>query len=317
MIPNTDINCGKCAAPIYSDCVMWSGGNLSCVTLLQDCCDTTLTKVIELLGNYVCNLTNVANYTIPVCMESYSITDFVGMQNAMMDLLCQQHDINVTGLTWGCTPSGTTTLLQDTIQAVINEVNTQSISYSTDYFVVTNTETCPPKNLEIKQGQWTNVDLETVTFYNGFSGYTGASFYGLQYLIEPATNTVRLRGLLYRPVISSMTSITNYGGSGVGILVCDIPIPGIIPAVTTPTDYKDVPTFAAVGFNNTYLYNQGSAPTQHYNLVWNIVLGNNGAGALRIAAYIPYGATQNGASTAVGNNGYVSFYLHPVHYTLN
>ena len=79
---------------------------------------STLTKVIELLGAYVCNITNVANYTIPVCMQSYSITDFVGMQNAMMDLLCQQHDINVTGLTWGCTPSGTTTLLQDTIQEI-------------------------------------------------------------------------------------------------------------------------------------------------------------------------------------------------------
>ena len=90
MIPNTDINCGKCAAPIYSDCVMWSGGNLSCVTLLQDCCDTSLTTVINLLGGYMCNITNTANYTIPVCMESYAITDFVGMQNAMMDLICEQ-----------------------------------------------------------------------------------------------------------------------------------------------------------------------------------------------------------------------------------
>ena len=154
MIPNTDINCGKCAAPIYSDCVMWSGGNLPCVTLLQDCCDTSLTKVVELLGNYVCNLTNIANYNIPVCMESYSITDFVGMQNAMMELICQQQaSIDLTGLNWGCMTSGATSSVEDSMQAVIDEVNDQQISYNTATDFTITGEGCN-QVLNLQQDHW-------------------------------------------------------------------------------------------------------------------------------------------------------------------
>ena len=149
MIPNTDINCGKCAAPIYSDCVMWSGGNLPCVTLLQDCCDTSLTTVITSIGNYMCNITNVGNYNIPVCMESYNITDFVGMQNAMMDLICNSA---VGNLTFGCIPSGTTTT--EIFQNIIDTVNDQTIAYDETVFTVTGT-TCADRGLTIAQPCWT------------------------------------------------------------------------------------------------------------------------------------------------------------------
>lgn len=262
MIPNTDINCGKCAAPIYSDCVMWSGKNLSCVTLLQDCCDTSLTKVVELLGDYVCNMGS--------------------------------------GLTWACVPSGASSSVKDTLQAIITEVSTQSIEYSSSYFSVTNTGDCPPKSLEIKQGEW--ITVSSATYYSSFSSYSD-----LQYMIEPATNTVRLKGSLNRSLISSITGL-NYSGTGVGIIICDIPISTILPAYSF--------TFTLPGFNNTYLHAQGVLPTQYYNLSWNVVLSTYN-GQLRITAYIPYGATQNGGSTRPGNDGTVSFYLDSVHYTLN
>lgn len=116
MIPNTDINCGKCATPIYSDCVMWSGKNLSCVTLLQDCCDTSLTKVVELLGDYVCNMGG--------------------------------------GLTWGCTASGATTSTNDTFQAIINGINNNVITYNSNHFVVSGTN-CTNKGLSLKTSTWT------------------------------------------------------------------------------------------------------------------------------------------------------------------
>lgn len=263
MIPNTDINCGKCATPIYSDCVMWSGQNLACVTVLQDCCDTSLTKVVELLGDYVCNMGS--------------------------------------GLTWACVTSGATTSTSDTFQAIINAINTQSIEYSTSYFSVTNTGSCPSKSLAVKQGTW--VTITGATFYSGFSAYST-----LQYMIEPATNTVKLRGLLARNAMVSMTGVT-YAASGVGIVVCDIPISQIIPSFT--------PIFSLPGFNNTYLYSQGSQPTQYYNLSWNVTISSNVSGGLRISAYVPYGATLDGGSIRSGNDGKVSFYLDSVYYTLN
>ena len=206
MIPNTDINCGKCAAPIYSDCVMWSGQNLSCVTLLQDCCDTTLTKVIELLGGYVCNLSNVANYNIPVCMDSYNITDFIGMQNAMMDLICQQSEINVTGLTWGCTPSGTTTLLQDTIQAVIDQVNDQATAYNQDHFVVTGT-TCSDKGVSLKLNTWT--ESTPSAFGSNIQFLSSTVYHTLSYL-KNTFGDIRLNA-----TVRTYNGLA-YVGSGVG-----------------------------------------------------------------------------------------------------
>ena len=302
MIPNTDINCGKCATPIYSDCVMWSGQNLSCVTVLQDCCDTTLTKVVELLGDYVCNISNVAHYNIPVCMQSFDINDFAGMQNAMMELICQQQtNINLSGLTWGCTTSGTTSSVNDVFQALINQVNTQSITYSTSYFSVNNIGGCPSKSLAIKQGTW--ISVSGTSFYNSFSFVNT----GIYYMIDPATNTVRLKGTIYRSVITSMVGMVYSAGSSV--IIGDLLASSIIPSFTL--------SFNVPGFNNTYAYGQGSMPTQYYNLSWNITVSSNGSGGLRISAYIPYGATLNGGSESVKNDGNVTFLLDSIQYTLN
>lgn len=188
MIPNTDINCGRCATPMYSDCVMWSGGNLSCVTLLQDCCDTSLTTVVTSIGNYMCSITNTGNYTIPVCMESFSITDFVGMQNAMMELICNSA---VGDLTFGCIPSGTTTT--EIFQNIIDTVNDQTIAYDETVFTVTGT-TCADRGLTIAQPCWT---AGTERAFSGEWRYASVAgeTNGLYYMLDVFGN-VRLSGII-------------------------------------------------------------------------------------------------------------------------
>lgn len=203
MIPNTDINCGKCAAPIYSDCVMWSGGNLPCVTLLQDCCDTSLTTVITSIGNYMCSITNVGNYTIPVCMESYNITDFVGMQNAMMDLICkEQTPINLSGLTWGCTTSGNTSGLQDSMQAMINAINLSKISYLSSQFSVVYLDAPCSRTLRLVVNSWTK---DTVTFGTN-----------IEYLDNNATHTFGYLVDSFKRVSINITVKTTDNGTFVG-----------------------------------------------------------------------------------------------------
>lgn len=155
MIPNTDINCGKCATPIYSDCVIYSGKDLPCITLLQNCCDTDLTTVINLLGNYICSIGNIENYQIPTCLNSYSISDFTGLQNAIMEQLCAQNTaISVSGITWGCLTSGTTSSIRDNFQAIINNVSSQEITYASSQFVISGSSNACNQVLYLKQGEW-------------------------------------------------------------------------------------------------------------------------------------------------------------------
>ena len=187
MIPNTDINCSKCATPMYSDCVMWSGADLSCLLLTKDCCDTSITDVINKLGAYICNFSNVTDYMFPFCFDSYSISDFHGMQQAMLTQICVLQseigplDFNwgcyssgvtssvtlaiqrlidetcaklTTQLTWGCTTSGTTNSINDSLQAIINAQNSQKISYNSSHFVVSGSSGSCNQGLSLKQGQW-------------------------------------------------------------------------------------------------------------------------------------------------------------------
>lgn len=189
MIPNTDINCQKCATPMYSDCVMWSGGDLTCLTLTKDCCDVSLTSVINTLGGYVCNFSYISGYTIPVCMDSYNISDFKGMQQAMLNQFCVlqseigdltfdwgcyssgttvissataaiQHLIDETctntslALDWKCFTSGSTNSINNSFQAIINATNQQKISYASSQFVVSGSSATCDQVLYLKQGEW-------------------------------------------------------------------------------------------------------------------------------------------------------------------
>ena len=248
MIPNTDINCGKCATPIYSDCVMWSGQNLSCVTLLQDCCDTSLTKVIELLGAYVCNLSNVGNYNIPVCMESYNITDFVGMQNAMMELICaSQPAISLSAITWGCIPTATT--VPDAIQTIVNQVNDQTIAFNESQFEITGT-TCSNRGLSLIQPCWT---AGTERAFNNEWRYqtTLGQTNGLYYMLDSLGN-VRLSAVL----VYGVPSINNIVGWQ---KVIQLPV-AITPSQSSVGNHfvctaytSDTSTFTAVSGSTNYV----------------------------------------------------------------
>jgi len=194
MIPNTDINCSKCATPMYSDCVMWSGGDLSCLVLTKDCCDTSITDVINKLGAYICNFSNVTDYMFPFCFESYSISDFHGMQQAMLTEICVlQSEIDTLeakvgpldfnwgcyssgvtssvtlaiqrlidetciktalNLNWKCIPSGTTNSINDSLQAIINAESAQQISYNSSQFTVTGETGLCNKGLSFKTPSW-------------------------------------------------------------------------------------------------------------------------------------------------------------------
>lgn len=189
MIPNTDINCQKCASPIYSDCVMWSGGDLSCLVLTKDCCDVSLTNVINTLGSYICNFTSIDNYDIPFCFESYNIQDFKGMQQAVLTQVCSlqsqigdltfdwscyasgtsvissatlaiQHLIDETcakttiDLDWKCYTSGSTNSINDSLQAVIDNGLAQKVSYASSQFVVSGSSASCDQVLYLKQGEW-------------------------------------------------------------------------------------------------------------------------------------------------------------------
>jgi len=215
MIPNTDINCSKCATPMYSDCVMWSGGDLSCLVLTKDCCDTSITDVINKLGAYICNFSNVTDYMFPFCFESYSISDFHGMQQAMLTQICVlQSEIDTLeakvgpldfnwgcyssgvtssvtsaiqrlitetctktslNLTWGCITSGTTNSINDSLQAIINAESAQQISYNSSQFVVTGETGACNKGLSLKQGEWTAFDLPTAPANGWVLGTSGIS----------------------------------------------------------------------------------------------------------------------------------------------
>ena len=92
MIPNTNINCGKCATPMYSDCVMWSGSQTSvaCIPLTQggNCCDSNITQVITDVAQFACD-TNVSDltkyhYTCLADSCACSITSFFDLFNLVI-----------------------------------------------------------------------------------------------------------------------------------------------------------------------------------------------------------------------------------------
>ena len=361
MIPNTDINCGKCAAPIYSDCVMWAGGDLTCLKLTQDCCDVSLTQVINTLGGYICNFSYISGYTIPVCLSSYNITDFKGMQQAMLTQICNlQSEIgslnfnwncytsgttvlsSVTlaiqklidqtcartnlNLTWNCIPSGTTNSINDSLQAIINNVNgTNQYTFANSQFYVTGETSCSSQ-VKLIIGSWVDI-TSGCTFYNGFSSSR------IEYL-KDVTGVIHLRGTIVNPgsiVLSGSTggsgtptvpyTVTNvssytYAGSGPSIPVVDLPS---FLGNNVPNSSYFLGTI--IGFNNNFSYGRGSNVTQYYNIEWNIAIGfvnssssvpacQNASGTgVRINVYVPYEATQGSGSS-------VSMYLGGLNYSL-
>jgi hypothetical protein len=215
MIPNTDINCSKCATPIYSDCVMWSGADLSCLLLTKDCCDTSITDVINKLGGYICNFSNVTDYMFPFCFESYSISDFKGMQQAMLTQICvMQSEIDTLeakvgpldfnwgcyssgvtssvtlaiqrlitetctktslNLNWKCIPSGTTNSINDSLQAIINAESAQQISYNSSQFVVTGETGACNKGLSLTTPVWVDFSIAGTVLGGLTTGATGGA----------------------------------------------------------------------------------------------------------------------------------------------
>ena len=290
MIPNTDINCGKCAAPIYSDCVMWSGKNLSCVTLLQDCCDTSLTSVVTLLGNYVCNMGS--------------------------------------GLTWACVPSGATTSVKDSLQAIITEVSDRTISYNTDHFNISGTG-CS-KELQINSGEWIDITDEVHFSYRLYSS-DGSTPNKIEYKKDPITGDIHLRGYIWRlGTLSLAGSVTGsgtpsspyvaggnkYSEDGPEIYICDLPS-DLIPATSTGF----VHTQAIAGLNNNHGYSRGSDPSLYSNPVWTIKLtpadsnsvpASYGLSNMRLSAYVPYGAS---GTTSVSGSGGIYMYLDGIIYS--
>lgn len=290
MIPNTDINCGKCAAPIYSDCVMWSGGNLSCVTLLQDCCDTSLTKVVELLGDYICNMGS--------------------------------------GLTWACVPSGTSSSIKDSLQAVITELSDRTISYNADHFIISGTG-CS-KELQINSGEWIDITSQVHFSYRFYSS-DGSTPNKIEYKKDPITGDIHLRGYIWRlSSIDISGSVTGSGTpsspytvngnkfneNGPEVYVCDLPS-SLIP--TTSTGFIHTQVIGTLNNNNGYT--RGSTPKAETTTPWlikltpadsNSVPASYGLSNMRLSAYIPPSASGN--TSTVGNGG-IYLYLDGVIYS--
>ncbi len=136
MIPNTNMNCGKCATPMYSDCVLWSGSQTSvaCISLTQGahCCDSTITDVLTDIAQYACdsNVSALSNYTIPSCLSGAcecSITDFYDMINAIMAAICNDRDlIGNLEFNWNCyaAPSASVSSVTAVIQYLIDQTCT-------------------------------------------------------------------------------------------------------------------------------------------------------------------------------------------------
>ena len=133
MIPNTDINCGKCATPMYSDCVLWSGSEstVACIPLSSagKCCDSSITQVITDVAQFACdtNVSDLANYNYQCLASSCacSITDFFDLFNLVITKVCnlEAGTVAVGDLNWNCyaTPASAITGITQVIQYLIDQ----------------------------------------------------------------------------------------------------------------------------------------------------------------------------------------------------
>lgn len=133
MIPNTNINCGKCATPMYSDCVMWSGSQTSvaCINLTQggNCCDSNITQVITDVAQFACdtNVSSLSGYTYACLVDGCgcSVSTFQDMVNLMIAKICAFESGNFTigTLDWNCytDPAPSVTGITDIIQYLIDQ----------------------------------------------------------------------------------------------------------------------------------------------------------------------------------------------------
>lgn len=133
MIPNTDINCGKCATPMYSDCVLWSGSEstLDCIPLSAagKCCDSSITQVITDVAKFACdtNVSDLANYNYTCLANSCecSITSFFDLFNLVITKVCalQSNAASIGDLDWNCytTPASAITGITEAIQYLIDQ----------------------------------------------------------------------------------------------------------------------------------------------------------------------------------------------------
>lgn len=133
MIPNTDINCGKCATPMYSDCVLWSGSEstVACIPLSSagKCCDSSITQVITDIAQFACdtNVSDLANYNYQCLASSCacSITDFFDLFNLVITKVCnlEAGTVAVGDLDWNCyaTPASAITGITQVIQYLIDQ----------------------------------------------------------------------------------------------------------------------------------------------------------------------------------------------------
>jgi len=136
MIPNTDINCGKCATPMYSDCVLWSGSQstVACIPLTSagKCCDSSITQVITDVAQFACdtNVSDLANYNYSCLVDSCacSVTDFFDMMNLVITKVCNLEAGNATvgDLDWNCYPAPASAITEITaaIQYLIDQTCT-------------------------------------------------------------------------------------------------------------------------------------------------------------------------------------------------
>lgn len=264
MIPCKDVNnCGE--NTISSKCVTWGGSELSC-TEIPTCPKPSVEEVIVAIEENLCAL----NSTVGA----------------------------VSGVTTGCaqlpSPVPDLSKVENHLQLIYNNLDFQKIDYSSQFTVSGSTE-CN-KTLTIRYGEWVDI-TDDITFYNDFTSSS------IEYMIEPASNSVRLKGTISRPDV--MTGTTwSYSGSGNSLIVMDLPSylkPNNPYLTCTP------------GINDSYRYSPGTMPTEHYNLTWITSIFNS-SGICRMSTYVPYAATQDGHSVTGGNS--VSLYLHNYHYSL-
>ena len=136
MIPNTDINCGKCATPMYSDCVLWSGSEstVACIPLSSAgrCCDSSITQVITDIAKFACdtNVSDLSNYNY-TCLANgcgCSITDFFDLFNLVITKVCnlEAGTVAVGDLDWNCyaAPASAITGITQVIQYLIDQTCT-------------------------------------------------------------------------------------------------------------------------------------------------------------------------------------------------
>lgn len=328
MIPCNEEN--NCQDFFSTKCILWGGTSLECLGI-SSCPTPNIETIIETIASKICTGFSIAAYDIPVCLNSYNISDFTGMQNAMLAEICSAKAEldNTSSLNWYCLANITGDTLLHSLQTIIDNVNINTIQYNTNQFVITGSTSTCNKTLNISQGVWIDITSQVLFYVNGTTNTNFTNGTSIYYM-KDATGIIHIKGALITNYVLSTSHHIFNGTSTSSVIVCDFP-QSLIPLSNTQLLY-DYPAICLPGFNakNHPPANNAMPTVNGYNLTWNAFFGvidnsqlslsnpnsipltNQGGGkAFRMTVYPSYDATQG------SGEGNLSIYLHSIKYSSN